>query len=172
MKPGRWRPNTPDTFWSRCNNRGDPAACWEWQGYKTALGYGKLSFNSRVEKAHRVAWTITHGEIPRGMFVCHRCDNPPCCNPAHLFLGTPGDNTADMMKKRRHWSPGARNPLRGQHHYASKITDAQRQEIAASDEPQAELAARYGLTPSSVSRIQIMAGRRRRHTNRFGAARG
>ena len=172
MKPGRWSPNTPETFWARCSNRADPNACWEWQGARKALGYGKLSYDRRVTTAHRVAYTLAFGPIPEGGFVCHRCDNPPCCNPRHLFLGTARDNTHDMLVKGRGYFPGARVPLRGSNHYMSKLTDEQRAEIAASTEPQRDLAARYGVSHGTISRIQIAAGRRRNRppTRRQGAS--
>lgn len=62
-----------------------------------------------VRYAHRITWVLTHGDIPPGMFVCHRCDNPPCCNPAHLFLGTAQDNQSDMVRKKRS-TLGQRHP--------------------------------------------------------------
>ena len=62
-------------------------------------------------KAHRFSWELYNAkEIPKGMCVLHRCDNPPCCNPDHLFIGTMKDNTQDMMRKERHHAPGAKNP--------------------------------------------------------------
>jgi len=65
-------------------------------------GYGQVGIvDGKLIRAHRLAWELTNGWIPNGLYVCHHCDNPPCCNPAHLFLGTQADNMSDMVKKRR-----------------------------------------------------------------------
>lgn len=71
--------------------------CWEWKGAKTKAGYGWFS----AKIASRISWEIYRGKIPKDMLVCHKCDNPPCVNPDHLFLGTHKDNTLDMIKKGR-----------------------------------------------------------------------
>ena len=77
------------------------SGCWEWACGKDDWGYGKTYFNQRTEKAHRVAWRIFNCEIPPGMLVLHKCDNPPCINPWHLFLGTNRDNMLDASRKGR-----------------------------------------------------------------------
>ena len=76
----------------------EPDACWEWQGTRFPSGYGHFSHN---RYAHRLVWELTYGPVPKGAGVCHTCDNPPCCNPDHLFLGTQKDNVADMLHKGR-----------------------------------------------------------------------
>ena len=78
--------------------------CWEWIGNKDKDGYGVFTHNRKVAKAHRVSWTIHNGDIPPDTSVLHTCDNPPCSNYQHLFLGTQLDNIKDMVKKGRNTS--------------------------------------------------------------------
>lgn len=95
--------------------------CIEWQGWHTKAGYGQLTRDGKKIYAHRDAWEKANGPIPKGMHVLHRCDNPPCVNPEHLFLGTHTDNMHDMIAKGRN-SFIAKAP-RGAEHPASKLTD-------------------------------------------------
>ena len=90
---------TEEGFWDRVDPPGKNG-CREWRLSRTFQGYGQCCLSHDVHKsAHRVAWEITYGEIPAGLFVCHRCDNSPCCEPTHLFLGTAADNAADRRRK-------------------------------------------------------------------------
>jgi hypothetical protein len=89
-----------DSFWLRCSDA-DENGCREWLGTRNKSGYGKVMINRRDMRTHRVAWELTYGPIPDDMFVCHQCDNPPCCEPTHLFLGTPADNIHDRDQKGR-----------------------------------------------------------------------
>jgi hypothetical protein len=92
--------NTESDFWERVQ-RGAAEDCWPWARGCDSRGYGTFWFQGKQHGAHRMAFAFTHGPIPRGIWVLHHCDNPPCCNPAHLFLGVAADNTADMWEKGR-----------------------------------------------------------------------
>lgn len=101
------RPRTPEEiasdFWKCVTIPTDNTeqACWPWSKRVNACGYGVTSYGL----AHRQVWAMKFGQVPKGMCVLHRCDNPPCCNPNHLFLGTQLDNIADMVAKRRQRAP-------------------------------------------------------------------
>lgn len=85
-------------FWARVQ-QGD--GCWEWTGFRDPKGYGRFQFEGRPMGVHRLSWLLHHGPIPAGLHVLHRCDNPPCVNPDHLWLGTNDDNIADRHAKGR-----------------------------------------------------------------------
>lgn len=88
----------PHLFWRQVKRS---PYCWEWQGSKTLEGYGRCMRNGTTIRAHRLSWFLANGTIPDGFCVCHKCDNPSCVNPAHLFLGTIGDNNRDRSTKER-----------------------------------------------------------------------
>ena len=79
------------------------SGCWEWVGWhQQGTGYGSFRINEKVHRVHRLIYECCVEEIPANIFVCHKCDNPPCCNPVHLFLGTEQDNIIDCVRKNRH----------------------------------------------------------------------
>ncbi len=99
--PPQYTPKVVSRFWSKVDRSGGPDACWLWTTSTFGSGYGQFKLEPRNLRAHRVAWEITHGCVPDGLFVLHRCDNRRCVNPAHLWLGTHKDNMADMQRKGR-----------------------------------------------------------------------
>lgn len=101
-----------ERFWRLVDKTGD---CWEWKGRKDEGGYGiSIGKNPPERRAHRLAAYFMYGPIPDGCLVCHHCDNPPCCNPDHLFLGTHGDNQRDAWAKgRKRKLFGKDNPMFG-----------------------------------------------------------
>ncbi len=139
--------NTPEMFWEKVSKKG-PDECWLWTG---AIGrrYGNFSMGRGNESAsHRIAWTLTHGKIENGLHALHKCDTPLCCNPNHLFLGTHKDNMRDCVSKGR--------CARGERGGSAKLTTSNIMEIrnrVSAGEQQKDLADRFGLCRSHVSRI-------------------
>lgn len=104
-------------FWAKVERRG-PDECWPWTGWTTSQGYGVIGLGGRDEKAHRAAWIVTRGPIPRGLVIRHTCDNPPCVNPTHLLLGTQLDNIRDRVERGR--SAKTNESIRGDRHWSAR----------------------------------------------------
>jgi HNH endonuclease len=135
--------HTVDWFWSQVDRSGD--GCWEWQGRLDRGGYGRIGFQGKTWWVHRLSLHLTGVDL--GDFdVCHRCDNPKCVRPSHLFLGTAKDNAADMMAKGR-WGG-----VMGEKHHSAKLTfdDVSHIRTLAGLASQRELARAFG-----VSRVTI-----------------
>ncbi|MGQ0721043.1 MAG: HNH endonuclease [Candidatus Eiseniibacteriota bacterium] len=156
-------------FWSKVDKSGD---CWIWTAGSSRNGYGQFHMNGRPHRAPRVAWEWAHGVIPDGLFVCHRCDNPACVNPEHLFLGTPSDNMKDASRKGRvswqrrpwtlprgndHWAN--KTPERrttGERHGMAKLTSTdvvEMRRMSASGVPNKVLAERFGVHRNTALKI-------------------
>ncbi len=141
--------------------RGEEDECWPWSGATQHGGYGCLNENDRQIRAHRRAWQYANGAIPAGMQVLHRCDNPPCCNHAHLFLGTHADNMRDMFAK------GRRTAALGESNGKSVLTEDQVREIKRTYKgrrgERKELLAKYGIAKGTLQ--AIMEGKTWRHVS-------
>lgn len=139
-----------ERFWSKVDRSGE---CWNWRAGLNRGGYGAFRVGgkgSNTAAASRIAWELTNGAVPPGLFVLHRCDNRKCCNPAHLFLGTLGDNNRDCKAK-------GRNPKHDRHPQA-KLTSAIVAEIRALLDAGArgiDVAVRFGVTNALVSQIRL-----------------
>lgn len=146
-------------FWPRVAV-GGPEECWLWNGSRTPDGYGQITVGSARDGTaarvhpHRLAWVLANGEIPDGLHVCHACDNPPCCNPQHLWIGTHADNMHDMISKGRKGTRTGR--CLGETNGRAKLTEREVEEIRARRpaETQRALAAEYGVSQSHIGAIE------------------
>lgn len=145
-----------ERFAAKVDRSGGPDACHPWTAAASG-GYGVIGDeNGRAGKnlrANRLAWTLANGPIPEGLHVCHHCDNPPCCNPAHLFVGTRSDNLSDAARKGR--LAGRRVP-RGEEQPRSKLTEQSVAEIrrrAANGESGAALGRAFGVHKDTASLV-------------------
>ena len=138
-----------DRFWSKVQRCAD-SECWPWLAHRSARGYGRIAIGRRSVGAHRVAWTITNGPIPSGKFILHHCDNPPCVNPLHLYVGTQADNVRDREERHRRVDPT------GELHGRAKLTAAAVRTIrerAATGETHRLLASEFGVVESAIFKI-------------------
>lgn len=181
MSKGPKPKSNEERFWEKVDKSGGPSACWPWTASCSGSGYGTFDVAGASKRAHRVVWEMELGPIPEGMCVMHVCDNPPCCNPAHLRLGTHADNMRDMVAKGRSASTaGDRNGARrrpdrlarGEHHGLrlhperrargvthgkTNLTEDIVRAIRDADPviTQRELAALFGIHQSTVSSIKL-----------------
>jgi hypothetical protein len=127
--------------------------CWLWKYASHNHGYGVLSVDRRLRKAHRLAYEVWVGPIPAGLVVCHKCDTPACVNPAHLFVGTQADNLADMAAKGR-WNPAATR--RGSANGCARLTEADIGLIRAASragESFTSIGTRFGVSRVTIAKI-------------------
>lgn len=128
------------------------SGCWNWTAGKDSYGYGQMRVNGRKRLVHRISYEENTGPIPPRLCVLHRCDNPACINPEHLFLGTHRENMDDMLAKGRQ----ARTSQKGVLHGHAKLTEADVLAIrVASGISQAALALQYGMGRSQISNIRL-----------------
>jgi hypothetical protein len=120
--------------------------CWQWRSHTDKDGYGVLPGDSKNTRAHRLSYEIHNGPIPNEMVVCHKCDNPGCVNPNHLFVGTIKDNAQDALKKSRHYV--------GEKNGRSKLTEENVKEILHSSLNGQQLADKFGVTRSTVNCVR------------------
>lgn len=133
------------------------SGCWLWLGSPCGSnGYGRIKRGDGNVMAHRASWELSNGKIPDGLLVLHRCDNPSCVNPGHLFIGTQLDNEADKVSKGRQARGEKLNHqrARGERNGNSKLTEADVALIRQSPMPQRFLAASYGVTQALISKIK------------------
>jgi DNA-binding XRE family transcriptional regulator len=134
-------------FHSNVNKKNEDE-CWNWTGYKQKSGHGQLRMRQQNFYAHRIAYIITNGQYNENLCVCHKCDNPACCNPKHLFLGTMSDNMKDKVIKNRQ-SKGTE--------VSGILTEQEVLEIkriyADGNTTQTLLGRKYGVTQSTIGRI-------------------
>ena len=147
--------HTKEVFWARVDKSAGADACWLWTGFKNKAGYGIISWHNHPTLAHRLAYELTIGQIPDGLLACHKCDNPGCVNPEHIFIGTDADNMADKSRKERYQKELLKN--RGANNFNTKLTWELVTEMRALYAPRKmgyrRLAEKFGVARNNVRQI-------------------
>ena len=133
-------------FWSKVDVQQSTCRCWEWQGRRTDLGYGQFKLRGAAAFAHRVAAQLAGARLGSDSVVMHTCDNPSCCNPTHLIVGTHASNVADRVAKGR--------SAKGTSNGRAKLTEDQVRAIRADDRTLTEVARDYGVCVATISHIR------------------
>jgi predicted DNA-binding protein (UPF0251 family) len=156
------------SFWRKVAQTPNLGECWIWNAHKNRQGYGYAWNGKKVIYAHRMSWTIAKGEIPNGLWVLHKCDNPQCVNPNHLFLGDGKDNAADCVSK------GRKRVSIGEEHWKAKLSKGDVFKIQSlyktTDKTMEQIAKRFKVSLQCVQRI--IHGRAWRHLGLKDAAKG
>ena len=140
-------------FWSNVDIRGHNE-CWPWKGAPDGHGYGRFTIAFKVRrKAHRIAFELHNGSAPKD-HACHSCDNPPCCNPAHLFDGTPLDNMHDMISKGREKHPGNFGKSNGNSKFSDDDVRDIKRRTSIGQETLSDIARSYNVTAQAISMIK------------------
>jgi hypothetical protein len=166
-------------FWARVNKAGpvvrpELGPCWVWTGSRLHGGYGHMKGVRRRELlAHRASWTIANGPVLNGLWVLHKCDNPPCVRPDHLFLGTPQDNVRDCQEKGRTvlkkgqappWKTGAARGSNAPHaNFTEQVVEEIIQRYRAGGVSQRELAREFGVHQTTMHRL--LSGKNWKHVH-------
>lgn len=140
-------------FWRKVDMSAGPDACWLWTGARDAKGYGNFWWKSRTTHAARVACEIANGPISPGMEACHLCDNPPCVNHAHLFVGTHAENVADMIAKGRKNTSDQRGEKNGNAKLTQADADNIRELYATGQYSQTQLAKQFGVVQGTIWKV-------------------
>ena len=130
-----------DIFWLKVE-KSDPENCWPWTGSIDRDGYGVLTYKKKNYRAPRLALALSGIDIPNGHYACHSCGNPTCCNPSHIYAGTPVQNNMDKHKHGTH--------LEGESCHTAKLTEKQVVEIRDDLRSNSEIARQYGVTPRNI----------------------
>lgn len=143
-----------ERFWAKVDKTAGPDGCWLWTAYRDPAGYGKFGVGRSVMLAHRFSFWLANYLPPLGIMICHRCDNPRCVNPAHLFAGTAADNNADCGRKGRKPKPVWLDN-RGERHGMAKLTADTVRAIRAAPGTTRAIAAQFGVSQATVSALQL-----------------
>lgn len=145
-----YTPKDVDRFWSKVAKTDNPDECWNWMA-GTRDGYGDIRIQHKTVASHRIAYQLTHGDIPDDLHVLHHCDNRRCCNPRHLYLGTNLDNVHDRVMR------GRNGDVRGEKHGRHKLTWEQvkiiRERYARGGVSYKQLAREFEMSPAQIRRV-------------------
>src|ERR1035437_1939495 len=146
--------STKSWFWSHVDRSAGPDSCWPWTGFIMYKGYGwlpKVIEGSTSRRTHRVAYEFTFGPVPKDKYVCHSCDVRECCNPAHLWVGSPSDNNRDMLDKGRARRTGTKKRVLTE----ADVRSIRREYVKGKQPSQRELGEKYGVNGVTIYNIVV-----------------